>query len=122
MPQLSITCQRSTLAKVKIQKKNRYGQHDIFHYTKHILLPQKKNMSSYSIYLQIKSTVQLICLISYLIVNAEEDQSTPKESDCKQFYTTKGYHKTESVSYLLTGSTSTSTIGFTDVSSVISPD
>ena len=52
-----------------------------------------------SIY-KIKSTVQLICLISYLIVNAEVDQSTPKESDCKQFYTTKGYHKTESVSFV----------------------
>ena len=72
----------------------------IFNYTKHILLPQKKNMSSYSIYIQIKSTVQLICLILYLIVNAEVAQSTPKESDCKQFYTTKGYHKTESVSFV----------------------
>ena len=85
MPQLSIACQRSTLAKVKIstKKKNKYGQHDIFNYTKHILLPQKKNMSSYSIYIQKKSTVQLICLISHLLVNpeyqvhAEVDQTTP---------------------------------------------
>ena len=44
---------------------------------KHILLPQKKNMSSYSIYIQIKSTLQLICLISYLLVNAEVDKTTP---------------------------------------------
>ena len=73
MPQLSITCQRSTLAKVKIPKKDKYGQHD----TKHILLPQKKNMSSYLIYIQITSIVQLICLISYLLVNAEVDQTTP---------------------------------------------
>ena len=42
---------------------------------KHILLPQKKNLSSYLI--QIKSTLQLICLISYLLVNAEVDQTTP---------------------------------------------
>ena len=48
----------------------------------------------------IKSTVQPICLILYLIVNAEVAQSNPKESDCKQFYTTKGYHKTESVSFV----------------------
>ena len=34
---------------------NKYGQHDIFNYSKHILLPQKKNMSSYLIYIQIKS-------------------------------------------------------------------
>ena len=59
------------------KKKNKYGQHDIFNYTKHILLPQKKNMSSYSIYIQIKLTVQPICLISYLLVNAEVDQTTP---------------------------------------------
>ena len=51
--------------------------------SKHILLPQKKNMSSYLIYIQIKSTLQLLCLISYLLVNpeyqvhAEVDQTTP---------------------------------------------
>ena len=61
---------------------------------------RRKNMSSYSIYIQIKSTVQPICLILYLIVNAEVAQSNPKESDCKQFYTTKGYHKTESASFV----------------------
>ena len=70
-----------------------------FSITQNISSSSEENMSSYSIYIQIKSTAQLICLISYLIVNAEVDQSTPKESDCKQFYTTKGYHKTESVSF-----------------------
>ena len=61
-----------------------YGQHDIFNTTqKHILLPQKKNMSLYLIYIQIKSTLQLLCLIPYLLVNleyqvhAEVDQTTP---------------------------------------------
>ena len=50
---------------------------------KHILFPQKKNMSSYLIYIQIKSTVQLIYLISNLLVNleyqvhAEVDQTIP---------------------------------------------
>ena len=51
--------------------------------SKHIPLPQKKNMSSYLIYIQIKLTLQLICVISYLLVNleyqvyAEVDQTTP---------------------------------------------
>ena len=61
-----------------------YGQPDIFNTTqKHVLLPQKKNMSSYLIYIQINQTLQLLCLISYLLVNleyqvhAEVDQTTP---------------------------------------------
>ena len=52
--------------------------------SKHILLPQKKNMSSYLINIQDKNqTVQLLCLIPYLLVNpeyqvhAEVDQTTP---------------------------------------------
>ena len=45
--------------------------------------PSKENMSSYLIYIQIKPTLQLICLISNLLVNpeyqvhAEVDQTTP---------------------------------------------
>ena len=60
-----------------------YGHLQLHTTQKHILLPQKKNMSSYLIYIQIKSTLQLICVISYLLVNleyqvyAEVDQTTP---------------------------------------------
>ena len=44
---------------------------------------RRKNMSSYLIYIQIKSTSQPLCLSSYLVVNpeyqvhAEVDQTTP---------------------------------------------